>query len=425
MAEAVHNTRSACYSAPRNVDEIWGQGMLVDGRMTTVVVRREDRDAANQPGNGQLLVSAIVGYVNDIQRSGVYGRHELLPALMQAYHADYYLAQVDNGGHSQFIGNTGAIQLPITGADALAGLEAMGAHAQHQILAEMMAWVKANPQEAAAQNGFSVRAPSLDQLDNRFCEAEGQTPISELSAKWISSWPQLRVVTADQYAGEIERLAQLNPYLEARRIWYSVQQLRFQMTDPLKITIAAACGAVKPHPELKLAVHAGSNMEIEGQMCKAFGLHTDRGLRLCVFEDAGGRLYEYIESTPFPESPTPENLKNYRPPVVGRRLSTVGADRIRQFVDIAENLFCAEAIDLLLRKGGFDSNAVVTAWELVDSSASWILATGKDRFAAVVFAQGAVLTKPDTTPLLRVSRAEIDHHASQVTIAQDTMRPPN
>ncbi len=397
--------------------------MLVKGRLTTVVVRRQAHDAARQPGEAHELVSAVVNYVNDIQSSGVYARHELLAALMQAYHADYYLAQVNNGGHSQFIGNTGAM-LPTTGADALAGLKAMGAYRQHEILTEMIAWVKSNPEEAKAQNGFSVRAPLLDQLDKRFYEAERQTPMSELSAKWIASWPELRVVAADQYAGEIERLAQLNPYLKARRILHSVQQLHFQMTDPLQITVAAACGAVQPHPEVKLALHAGSNMEIGGQMCKAFGLHTDKGLRLCVFEDTGGCLYEFIKPSPLPKDASPEERKTYRPFAAGARLSMVGADRIRQFINMAEKFLCAEAIDLLLRKGGFDSKAMVTAWELIDGNASWILATGKDRVAAVVSAEGAVLTKPDRTPLLRVSRAEIDHHASQAAIGRDTMRPP-
>jgi hypothetical protein len=399
--------------------------MLVDGRMTTVLVRSEDHDAAKQPGNGHLLVCAIVDYVDDIQRAGVYGRHELLPALMQAYHADYYLAQVNNGGHSQFIGNTSVGMLPTTGADTLAGLLAMGAQVQHQILDEMMAWVEANPEEAAAQNGFSVSASLLDQLDTRFVEAEQQMPMSELSAGWIATWPQLRLVPADQYSDEIERLAQLNPHLEARRIWQSVEHLHFQMTGQLEITVAAACGAVKPNPEVKLALHAGSNMEVEGQTCKAFGLHTDKGLRLCVFEDAGGRLYEYVESAPFPTSQTPEYLKNYRPLVVGVRLSTVGADTIRQFIDIAEKLFCAEAIDLLLRRAGMDTGAMITAWEVCGASATWIVATGQTWVAAAIADKGAVLTKPDQTPIVSISRAEINDHASRVAIARATMRPPN
>lgn len=128
--------------------------MIVGGRLTTVVVPRNALEAAREPDKAEYLTCAVVDYVNEIQRIGIYMGDELPAAAMQAYHADYYLAQVINGGHRQFIGNTGAEMLPTTSGDALAGLKAMGASAQHQILLEMMAWVEANPGAAATQNGF-------------------------------------------------------------------------------------------------------------------------------------------------------------------------------------------------------------------------------------------------------------------------------
>src|SRR5262249_17433604 len=145
--------------------------MLERGRLTTVIVQREPLIAARQRGEGHRLVSALVCYVNDIQRKGVYARHEMLAKLMQAYHAHYYLAQVNNGGHSQFIRNAGA-QLEPACADALAGLKSMGARGQRRTLKKMMAWMKANPAEAQAQDGFSRRAPFLGQLDEQFYTAE-------------------------------------------------------------------------------------------------------------------------------------------------------------------------------------------------------------------------------------------------------------
>src|SRR5262249_51011548 len=188
------------------------------GRLTTVVVRRAALDRAKQPGKAYDLVYAVVEYVNHLQREGVYHAREMPAPALQAYHADYYLAQVNNGGHSQFIANTGA-NLLTTSADALAGLKAMGADAQHRILGEMIAWAKANPQEAAAQNGFSVRAKLLDELDPRFYEAEKQTSMIDRSARWIAGWSDLRVVEDSQYAAEIHRLAQVNPHLALRKIW--------------------------------------------------------------------------------------------------------------------------------------------------------------------------------------------------------------
>ncbi|WP_461331769.1 DMP19 family protein [Bradyrhizobium diazoefficiens] len=81
--------------------------MIEGSRLTTVVVSLDALEAAQAPEKADYLTEAVVYYVNEIQRVGVYKGRELPAVAMQAYHADYYLAQVNNGGHSQFIGNTG------------------------------------------------------------------------------------------------------------------------------------------------------------------------------------------------------------------------------------------------------------------------------------------------------------------------------
>jgi hypothetical protein len=382
--------------------------MIVGGRLATVVIPRDAIEGAHEPD--KAVTHAVVDYVNDIQRAGVYPRHEMPAVAMQAYHAEYYLAQVSNGGHSQFIRNTGIAMLPTTSGDALAGLKAMGAATQHRILVEVLAWVKANLEEAAKQNGFAVRAQALKALDDRFHAAEREQPITRLAARWIASWSGLRVVGREQYQAEIDRLAQLNPHLARRRVWQSVQQLRFQMTDDRQITIAAACGAVRPQPEVKLQVRPGGNVEIEGQQCTAFGVGTDKGTRLCVFEKAGGRLYELDGSG--------------QRAAAGAQLSTVGADKIRQFVQAAGQVRAAEAIDLLLRKAGLDPRAMITAWEVFDGGVTWIIATAQTRVAAAVIGNGAVLTKADQTPIVGVAREEIERYAAVAVAGGDSMRPP-
>jgi hypothetical protein len=385
-----------------------GCDMIVDGRLATIVIPRDAIEGAQEPD--KAVTKAVVDYVNDIQRAGVYPRHEMPPVAMQAYHADYYLAQVNNGGHSQFIRNTGIAMLPTTAGDALAALHAMGAGAQHQILIEMLAWVKANLEEAAKQNGFSAGADVLKALDDRFQAAEREKPVAPRAARWIASWPGLRAVGREQYQAEINRLAQLNPHLARRRVWQSVQQLRFQMTDQLQITIAAACGAVKPAPEVKLGVRSGVNVEIEGQKCVAFGVGTDKGTRLCVYEKARGRLYE-LDS-------------NAGRVAAGARLSTVGADRIQQFANAADQLLAPEALVCLLWKARLDPKAMVTAWDVVDDAMTWIVATGQTRAAAAVARTGAMLTKPDQTPIASVSREEMERIATEAAAGRDSLRPP-
>ncbi len=380
------------------------------GRLTTVVVRRAVLDGAEHPDKAYDLVYAIVDYVNDMMREGVYHPCELQPEAMQVYHADYYRGQVENGGHSQFIYNAG-VNFPAMSADALAGLEAMGLSEQHRILSEMIAWANANPEEAAAQNGFSTCATVLDELDTRFCAADDQTPMIQRSAEWITTWPNLRLVEDDRYAAEIQALAQLNPHLAARKIWQSVQALLYQMTDRLQLTVAVACGAVTPDPEIKLAVTGGSHIEIEGQMSLAFSVDTDKGDRLCVSEDTGGRLYEFIKSPPL--SATAEQRKAHRPMGAGARLSAVSETTVRSFYEMAERTLACEAIDLLLRKAPLAPGSAVTAWKLQDTSAVWIVVSGQNHVVATTSPDRATLTQRDGTPLATVTRAEIERHAAQ------------
>lgn len=392
--------------------------MIVEGRLTTVVVPRKALDAARDPEKAEYLTSAVVDYVNEIQRVGIYSGRELPAVAMQAYYADYYLAQVNNGGHSQFIGNTGVAMLPTTCGDALAGLKAMGASVQHQILQEVMAWVEEHPGEAAQQNGFETRAAVLNALDTRFYEAEQLQPMTPLAARWIASWPELRAVAQEQYSSEIERLAQLHPHLLQRRIWRSVHHISFQMTDGLQITVAAACGAVAPEPELKLMVLPGSNMGAAGQ---AFGVKTDRGSRLCVFEEAGGQLFEF---GPGSNSSNPsemhEILKSFPPSLIGARLSVVEGATIRNFSRIAEQNLAAEAIDLLLRKLGLNPAAMITALSVSEDRATWCAFTGKTGVLIETLGDRANVIEPDDK--LTVTRAEIERHAAEAAAGRDSLQ---
>jgi hypothetical protein len=380
--------------------------MIEGGRLATVVVKRDALDAARDSKNAGYLTGAVVEFVNEIQRIGVYSGRELPAVAMQAYHADYYLAQVYNGGHSQFIRNTGIKMLPTTSGDALAGLKAMGASAQHQILQEMIAWVEAHPGEAALQNIIENRPAALKALDNRFYEAERQQPMTPLAAQWIAGWPELNPVAKEQYASEIERVAQLNPYLSQRRIWRSVHGIRFQMTDSVQIAVAAACGATTPDPELKLMVLSGFDIDVEGEKCKAFGVKTDMGSRLCVVEEAGGRLYEVAAVSP----------------IVGARLSVVGADTIANFARVAEQNLAAEAIDLLLRKLDLDPAAMITALRVSDDRATWCAVTGKTGVMVETLADRGNVVEPDGELLLTVTRAEIERHAADAAIGRNSLQ---
>lgn len=146
-------------------------------------------------------------------------------------------------------------------------------------------------------------------------------------------------------------------------------------------------------------------MDVEGQQCRGFGVKTDKGSRLCVFEDAGGRLYELAA----------------RSPIVGARLATVGADTIQNFLRIAEQNLAAAAIDLLLRKLDLDPVATITALKVSDDRAAWYAVTGKTCVLLETLDDGANVIGSDGKAMLAVTRAEIERHTAEAAVGHDSL----
>lgn len=107
--------------------------------------------------------SSLVDYVNHLFRSG-YSPDTLFDDHADFYALDFYVAQINNGGHSQFIGNS---------KQHLASNMQRAQRAAHRIglpdLAELVGrcadWCRSNPEDAARQDGFETRAEALDSLD--------------------------------------------------------------------------------------------------------------------------------------------------------------------------------------------------------------------------------------------------------------------
>jgi hypothetical protein len=87
-------------------------------------------------------------------------------------------------------------------------------------------------------------------------------------------------------------------------------------------------------------------------------------------------------------------------------------------------MLAAEAIVVMLWKARLDPKAMVTAWEVSDGGVTWIVATGQTRVAAAIVGTGAVLTKPDQTPIARVSREDMERIAAEAAAGRDSLRPP-
>lgn len=83
------------------------------------------RQSAYISDDFNVTVDAAVDTLNALRDYGVFTTCEIPPVLLQAFHVDYYLTQVTNGGHAQFLLNS----LDVKGLtqDILGGLENMAA----------------------------------------------------------------------------------------------------------------------------------------------------------------------------------------------------------------------------------------------------------------------------------------------------------
>jgi hypothetical protein len=397
----------------------------------TVIVRRSVASRAKDPSHAHEVVQEIVAFVNAVSGEGLYERSEIPASALQAYHADFYLAQVNNGGHSQFIANSGR-NLAHVLSDVRAGLVAMQAKAHLSVFEQMAAWVAQNPDEVPKQTGFEGgRAPHLDRLDKQFYEAERASPMAPQSARWIASWPELKLVDDADYAEAMRRTLLMNPLRDARLMSRSVASLLTQTTDWFHVGIGLACASMSPR-ELKLALGGGMVMEIEGQQQTAFLVRTNApSPRLCVVTKDYAAAYERVEpnNPPMPALGDVEGMRQairdgrlaqYKSPTAGKKLSHVEARMIAGVIELANQYRAAPALDLLLRHAAIDPNGAVVAPMGIDVHpngpiVNWIVAAGGQPLFAMSTPHGSVLVRPDDNhQIANVRKHEIEEHAARV-----------
>jgi hypothetical protein len=127
-----------------------------------------DQDDANAHIGGP--VGSFVDYMDALLRGGV-SSDDLPVAFLDLYALDFYQAQVRNGGHRQFIGNSGGL-LQANLAHSLRGAQMLGLPELAQLLGECRSWCEANPIACDRQDYWNNRPTILSALDRRLYAME-------------------------------------------------------------------------------------------------------------------------------------------------------------------------------------------------------------------------------------------------------------
>jgi len=392
-----------------------------------IVVSQSAFDA--YPDDSYPLVANLIDYVNTLTHRGRYNRAEIPPRAMQAFHMDYYLAQVNNGGHAQFVHNCGA-NMGVTLADIRAGMDAADA-GDHLLLVDALdVWLETYPDEAAKQTGFEGGiAPVMKNLDHMFYGLEADGSLGEMIAGLIADAPELLVVPDHELESARQRLCAANPHLAERERIFTVAGLNAQMTDPFQAALSLAAGRVQPVAPI-LKIGNGAYQEVEGcqQMC--FFVQTTAGNRWAVMRDDGLALHERIDhkNPDMPENPleaSMEQISDWKSPEVGAKLSYVAHTDVEPAVALAQRLRAGAAIDLLLsrlvepphvdritvRSAGPDAEGELGLSLLL------VLNNGTQAMSAVVTETAAkLLLEPSHHEAVKVARVHIDAHADRYAL---------
>lgn len=385
-----------------------------------IVVPQSAMDALPNPAP---LVGAVVDYVNHMLHTARYKRTELPEAALQAYHTDYYLAQVLNGGHAQFVHNSFSI-LDLTLDDVTKGLKAMGAEDYLLLARAAQKWVRENPEEAKQQTGFEGGiAPALKRLDTPFFQLDRKSPLQAFIAGWIARHPALRVVPDAQLGAEMKALTEANPEGKRREAIMVCEGITGSLQNPLLMGAGLACARVEPRDFL-MGLGNASYMDVAGESKLTFHVRTTSGPRWLVPEEGVGvSLYECIayDNAHLPKDPltaSMDDIMKYRAPEVGAKLAFVPEAELHKAMALAKDLKAGPALHALSQRAGLSALprlTVVHAGPKKTGSPSIAVAFVHEGTVWLVSVDptGAELvrTGKESKSIAKIHRKEIDFHA--------------
>jgi hypothetical protein len=214
-------------------------GETPQGRLCPEILVAEGASASD---DGYTVVQEVVDFTNWATEQAALTLGEIPPEAVCAYHVDYYLAQVDNGGHDQWASNGGLTPLVVRATDL--GLEAMKAEPYRQIFREYLEHVSDPHVRARAMEngGFGEIHAVADDLDRRFY-ALGSENLVRISGAWLRCLPILRELDPETLQRRRAEIAAANPLRETRLDAGRRGRREMEDRSPLYRSVKAACAA--------------------------------------------------------------------------------------------------------------------------------------------------------------------------------------
>jgi hypothetical protein len=252
--------------------------------------------SAYESSDPAVIVAQNVDFVNRLLNQGAYLPDEVPLNARRAYHADYYLAQVSNGGHGQFVGNSR--WAPIVIKDIADALAAMGAAPFDAIFRDLCRLIGSDSERAEAianSGGFGEPDPAIADLDKRYFAQDAYQIITPANARWLRSLPELRVVGDADYPAEIQALCEANPERPARLSAREREGIAARLLDPVRVASRLLCMKVNCMPVAGFGGGDPSAVAPDGRQGVGWHIQSRAGRQVVfVFDDVSYLCESYL-----------------------------------------------------------------------------------------------------------------------------------
>lgn len=248
-------------------------------------------DASFRSDDPSKIVESNISFLNALFEEYLTAEEVSADAL-RSYYVDYYLAEVNNGGFSQFVYNSR--WSPQLVAFVREGMRAMKAKRHLEVFEEGARLVEQFGQdrlEAYLASEYFGENPDRDDLNDpndHFWEVEKEEDLLALNAAWLRKHPNLVVLTVEAMQKEVRRRWQALPDRDRR-----VAEARANEPRYLKL-IRALCQRAGHELE---QVTAGDPTRVhEGVPTLAWHFITDKGHHHMI--DSGGKAIMFRGHSP-------------------------------------------------------------------------------------------------------------------------------
>jgi hypothetical protein len=223
----------------------------VQGRLTDAILVEET--ASSEP---RSLVQANVDFVNWALEDALLIPGEFPREALYSYHVDFYLAQINNGGHAQFAFNSQMQEGTIDNVGI--GLKEMGAVGADALFQKFLAVMRSRSDLVASvqqRHGFSGPAsrlgydelcavPELKALNEQFFKSALGTQLLEQNAAWLRGLPSLRHLSGEALRAERQAIKGTNLLLSARQAKLARLRQGTETEDITHVVAKRLCAAV-------------------------------------------------------------------------------------------------------------------------------------------------------------------------------------